>query len=220
LKVGDPASLAPCPAAIVAAAGASRRMGRPKLLLPYRQGTVLGSLVGTLAGAGVTPIVVVAAASDEALRAWCRTGGDGGAAESPGGNLLIAVNPAPERGMLSSIREGLAALGGAAALMQSRTSLLITPGDLPALAASTVVELLRRQAAAGARLAVPAWRGKRGHPLLVAASLVGEIERLDPERGLRHLIDLYPDDLLTVDLEDPGCVTDLDTPLDYQRLIP
>jgi molybdenum cofactor cytidylyltransferase len=203
------------PAAVVPAAGAARRMGRPKLLLPYGQGTVLGALVGALHAAGAAPIAVVAAPGDDALRTWCA--GPRGA-DAAGVPLLAAVNPHPELGMLSSILTGLAALGGASHLAERETRLLITPGDLPALRAATVARLLSRQAACAAGLAVPLHAGRRGHPLLIAAPLIPEIERLDPARGLRQLIDLHPGELLEVETDDPGCVADMDTPGDYARL--
>jgi len=210
----------PAAAAIVPAAGASRRMGRPKLLLPYGHGTVLGALVAALQAAGVSPIVVVAAAGDTEMRTWCTTAAAAAAkaTAAPVGELRVALNAAPERGMLSSIRAGLAALGGAGTLAGGRPPLLVCPGDLPALRPETVVELLRRRAAAGAALAVPVHRGRRGHPLAVAPALVPEIESLDPGRGLRQLLDLHPGELLTVEVDDPGCVADLDTPEDYVRL--
>ncbi len=200
-------------AAIVPAAGASRRMGRPKLLLPYGGGTVLGALVGALRAAGASPVVVVAAADDAEMRAWCAA-----AAVDPTGGLTVALNAAPERGMLSSILAGLAALGGASRLAGGQAPLLVCPGDLPALRPETVVELLRRREAAGAGLAVPVHGGRRGHPLAVAPALISEIETLDPGRGLRQLLDLHPGDLLCVEVDDPGCIADLDTPEDYERL--
>jgi len=203
-------------AAIVPGAGASRRMGRPKLLLPYGGGTVLGAVVAALRVAGVSPIVVVAAADDAEMRAWCAAPVPAGAAPAAGPRL--ALNAAPERGMLSSILAGLAALGGAGALAGGRAPLLVCPGDLPALRSATVVELLRRREAAGAGLAVPVHRGHRGHPLAIAPALIPEIESLDPDRGLRHLLDLHPGDLLSVEVDDPGCIADLDTPEDYDRL--
>ncbi|HEV3077387.1 MAG TPA: nucleotidyltransferase family protein [Thermoanaerobaculia bacterium] len=207
----------PIAAAIVPAAGASRRMGRPKLLLPYGDSTVLGSLAGALRVAGVSPIVLVAAANDAEVRAWCAAA-IAVAATAAAGGLMVALNAAPERGMLSSILAGLAALGGAGRLAGGRATLLVCPGDLPALRPETVVELLRRREAAGAGLAVPVHRGRRGHPLAVAPALIPEIEALDPGRGLRQLLDLHPGELLTVEVDDPGCVADLDTPEDYERL--
>jgi len=189
-------------------------MGRPKLLLPYGGGTVLGALLATLQAAGVAPIVVVAAADDAELRAWCAAV----AAAATAGELRVALNEAPARGMLSSILAGLAALGGAGTLAGGQAPLLVCPGDLPAMLPGTVAELLRRREAAGARLAVPVHRGRRGHPLAIAPALIPEIDRLDPGRGLRQLLDLHPADLLSVEVDDPGCIADLDTPEDYNRL--
>jgi molybdenum cofactor cytidylyltransferase len=183
-------------------------MGRPKLLLPYGGGTVLGSLVGALSAAGAEPIVVVAAASDAELRAWCETAA----------GVIAALNPRPERGMLSSILEGLLALGGAGELARRGEPLLITPGDLPALLPATVAELLRRRQAAGAGLAVPVYRGRRGHPLAIAPALIPGIPGLDPARGLHQLLDLHPEEVLRVEVDDPGCIADLDLPEDYERL--
>jgi molybdenum cofactor cytidylyltransferase len=177
-------------------------MGRPKLLLPFRGDTVIGSLVAALREGGVGRIVVVRAAADAALAAWCRGAGVGS-----------AVNPQPERGMLTSIHAGLAALGGAPALREER--LLVSPADLPLLTAGTVAELLRVQAT----LAVPTYRGRRGHPLLVAGPLIAEIELLDPTVGLRQLLERCAAEAREIPVEDPGVVLDVDTAAAYEAAV-
>lgn len=191
--------------AIVPAAGASSRMGRPKLLLPYRDTTVAGALLDSLRAAGVERIVLVAAAGDEALRAWAR-----------GRNVTVAVNERPERGMLSSIVAGLDALGGGAAVEATGRPLLVTPADLPAIDPRTIRELVATLERAEAPLAVPTYRGKRGHPLAIAASVAGDIARLDPAIGLRQLLDRHP--VLEIAVDDPAVVADVDTPADYELL--
>jgi glycerophosphoryl diester phosphodiesterase len=181
-------------------------MGRPKLLLPFHGRPLVTGAVEALRGAGVRDIVLVTAPEDEELRAWAREAG-----------LLLAVNPDPGRGMLSSIREGIAAVGGAAALAERGETLLVSPADLPNLAASTVAALLRRMAETGAPLGVPVYRGKRGHPLAIAPALIPEIETLDADAGLKQLRDRHEAELLEVEVEDPGTVQDVDTPEDYRR---
>jgi molybdenum cofactor cytidylyltransferase len=193
--------------AILPAAGASRRMGRPKLLLPFRGRPMVAGVVDALRGGGVREIVLVTAPQDEELRIWARTAG-----------IAVAVNPDPERGMLSSIREGIAALGGAAALAECGETLLVSPADLPNLDAGTVVTLLAGMAETGARLAVPVFRGKRGHPLAIASLLIPEIDILDPDIGLKQLRDRHAAELLEVAVEDRGAVQDVDTPEDYESL--
>jgi len=184
-------------------------MGCPKLLLPYRDGTIVGALAASLRAAGVETILLVTAPDDEALRAWAADAG-----------LLTAVNPDPERGMLSTIQEGLAALGGAAGLAARGETLLISPADLPAVRAETIAEIVRRRAAARAPLALPVWQGRHGHPLVIAPELMQEIEDLDPasSSGLRQLRDRHAAATLWIEVDDPGVVQDVDTPEDYARL--
>jgi molybdenum cofactor cytidylyltransferase len=196
--------------AIVPAAGSSRRMGRPKLLLPWGATTVLGAVVAALRGAGVeAPLLVLGpavggGAEVEPLRAWAAAAG-----------LPTAENPCPERGMLSSIQAGLDALGGGEALARRGEVLLVCPADLPALRASTVRALLAGMHTAGAPLVLPRHRGRNGHPLAIAPHLLPEIAHLDPAIGLRQLRDRHAARLLALEVDDPGCVADVDTPGDY-----
>jgi molybdenum cofactor cytidylyltransferase len=193
--------------AVLPAAGASRRMGRPKLLLPFRGGPLVAGVVNALLGGGVEEIVLVTAPEDEELRGWARRAG-----------IASAVNPEPERGMLSTIREGIAALGGAAELARRGSILLVSPADLPNLEAGTVVDLLRRMRESGAPIAEPVFHGKRGHPLAIAPALIPEIDTLDPNVGLRQLRDRHAAELLEIAVEDAGVVQDVDTPEDYERM--
>lgn len=196
------------PVAVVPAAGASRRMGRPKLLLPYGGGTVVGATVAALRGGGARTVVLVVAPAGrgqgaEELAAWGRERG-----------LVVAVNPDPGRGMLSSVQEGIAALGAA----PGGSRLLVCPGDLPRLQAGTVRRLLAAQGTSGEPLAVPTWQGRRGHPLLIAPAVVAEIATLEPAVGLRQLLERHPGEVLALPVDDPGVLADLDTTEEYAAL--
>jgi CTP:molybdopterin cytidylyltransferase MocA len=191
--------------AIVPAAGSSTRMGRPKLLLPYRDTTVAGALLDSLRAGGVERIVLVAAAGDALLQELARSAG-----------VELAINERPERGMLSSILAGLEALGGAEAIEASARPLLVTPGDLPAIVPGTVRELIEALDRGPAPLAVPAYRGKRGHPIAIASSVVRDLPGLDPTIGLRQLLDRHP--VLELAVDDAAVITDVDTPADYESL--
>jgi len=193
--------------AIVPAAGASRRMGSPKPLLPFGGGSVLGAVAAALAGGGAREVVVVVGPEAEALDRHAAALG-----------LRRAVNPDPARGMLSSVLAGLEALGGAGAIARRGEPLLVCPADLPALSAATVRAVVDRLEA-GAALAVAVHSGRRGHPLGIAARLAPEIESLDPAVGLRQLLDRHRDEVAEVPVDDPGAVDDADTPADYRRLL-
>ncbi len=190
-------------AAIVPAAGASRRMGRPKLLLPVGGTVVVARVVEALRSGGVNRIVLVIAPGDLELASWA------GASE-----VELAVNPDPSRGMLSTVVAGLGQLGEAVPEV-----LLVAPGDLPWLTSAEVRRLLVAQNERDAGLAVPVFRGRRGHPLAIARRLIAEVLNLDPEVGLRQLLALHPAELCEVESDSPGVLADLDTPEDYQRLL-
>lgn len=213
--------------AVVPAAGASRRMGRAKLLMPWGEGegaagTVAGALISALWIGGAEEVALVLAPQDGSERGraaaelvvWAR---QVRSREATDRGLSVTTNPAPERGMLSSIRCGLEALGGAAALAKSGTALLVTPADLPALQASTVIAV-NNALRMGAALAVPTDRGRRGHPLGLAPHLIPEIDHLDLDQGLRQLLDRHAPDLVEIPVDDPGAIHDIDTPADYQDL--
>jgi molybdenum cofactor cytidylyltransferase len=193
--------------AVLPAAGSSRRMGRPKLLLPWRGAPLVAGVVAALRQGGVDAIVLVTAAGDEELRTWAR-----------GAGLTVAINPEPDRGMLSSLQAGIAALGGAVELARRGETLLVSPADLPNLRAETVAALLGRMAETGAPIAVPVHRGRRGHPLAIAPALIPEIDGLDPEVGLRQLRDRHAAELLELAVDDAGVIEDVDTPEEYERL--
>ncbi len=224
------------PVAVVPAAGASRRMGRPKLLLPVEGGeTVVGATVRPLIEGGAQRVCLVigplekgAQQSDardaRRLHDWALSR-----------DFTVAVNPAPERGMLSSILAGIAALGGADALTAAGQVLLVTPADLPGLRSSTVRAVLRERNREDAGLAVPVAvpladpgagpvsgdgaRPRRGHPLAIAPRLLREVAALDltATGGLRQLLDRHPEEILEVRVDDPGCLHDVDTPEAYRQ---
>ncbi len=182
-------------------------MGRPKLLLPFRGTTVVGALVQALRAGGVAEIVLVTAPGDAALQAWGAAAG-----------VSVAVNPAPEEGMLSTLLAGIAHLGGAEALSRRGSHLAVSPADLPALRPSTVAEILRRAEMDASSLLVPTFQGCRGHPLLIAPRLIPEIGTLDPGVGLKDLLARHAEDVLEIEVDDPGAVHDVDTPEEYESL--
>ena len=140
--------------------------------------------------------------------------------------------------MLSSIREGIAALGGSAELARRGAILLVAPADLPNLQAETVLDLLRRMRDAGFEaVAVPLARANLGraalaealreHPELalgvdctihaIAPRLIPEIDTLDLNVGLRQLRNRHAAELLEMETADAGVVQDVDTPEDFER---
>jgi molybdenum cofactor cytidylyltransferase len=196
--------------AVLPAAGESRRMGRPKLLLPYDDVTVVGGTVRALLRGGVQKICLVARPEDTDLVRWAETHG-----------LEVALNPRPELGMLGSILSGVEVLGGAEGMATSCDCLLVTPADLPALQATTVAAVIDA-VCSGVPLAVPVHDGRRGHPLAMAATVVSELSHLDlsdEAGGLAQLLDRPGCAPVEVPVEDPGAIRDVDTPEDYREVV-
>ena len=190
---GAAAGIADC---IILAAGASRRMGVPKLHLPFGGSTVLGATVDAALGAGLR-IIVVGRREDPLLEDYARPG-----------RVLVAVNPEPERGMLSSLHAGLAL---SACPRDPERGFFFIPGDMPLVKASTYESLL---ASPRSGPVIATFRGRRGHPVFVPPALVHEVMSLPHRGNLRALIDASSP--IFVDTSDEGTVTDIDLPDEYE----
>lgn len=186
--------------AVILAAGESRRMGSPKLLLPFEGSTVLGTVVRRVRRAGLSSILVVLGAEPEKVRAALE-----------GQPVIFAQNPDFRRGMLSSIQCGLQALPAAA------SAAMLFLADQPTLSDLVIKKLLQAREEASKGLIVPVFAGKRGHPLLLSLDYRDEIETLDPDIGLRQLLINNPEDILEVEVEDEAVLKDIDTPEDYRQ---
>ncbi|HNW92594.1 MAG TPA: nucleotidyltransferase family protein [bacterium] len=189
--------------AVILAAGASQRMGGPlKPLLPYAGGTFLSAVAATLRTGGCDEIIVVLGCRADEVR---------GAAAALG--LRAVVNDAWQTGMLSSLRTGVRALPPAA------PGMLVTLVDLPALQPATVRAVATAWQAAPNCIAVAAVAGRRGHPVIFPRDLFTELLTgvfPDGPRGLRRA---HADRELLVPVDDPGVMTDIDTPAAYRELL-
>lgn len=118
-------------------------------------------------------------------------------------------NPKPERGMMSSVRAGVAALpSGAAAL--------IWPVDHPLVRAATIRQVVAAWASGpdptARPIVIPCYAGRGGHPTLFPADLRPAILALDDAGGLNRLARRHADRVLRLEVEDPGIIQDLDSP--------
>lgn len=199
--------MSPQIAAIVLAAGRSRRMGQPKMLLPLGRTTVLGQVLTAFGGAGIHEIVVVTGAEREKVE---------GLVAALTGNLPVRCifNPAYESGeMLSSLQCGLAGLGPGV------DAALVGLGDQPRVETRSVRSIVAAFEASHARIVVPSFEMRRGHPWLVERSLWAGLAALQPSQTPRTFLDAHASEIHYVNMDTPTVLEDLDTPEDYQRLI-
>jgi CTP:molybdopterin cytidylyltransferase MocA len=184
-------------AGIILAAGESKRMGRSKAFLPFRGGTFLSALADTF-GAYCSPVIAVFGfAADEAVR------------RAPAG-VVPVVNRAYRDGMLTSLQAGLNALD-----LRSLDRVLFTLVDHPAVSADTIQRMLRSEA----EIAIPMYGGRRGHPVLISASVAFEYLKEPPHGVVRDTIDRCSDRIEYIEVNDPGIHDDVDDPALYQALL-
>jgi CTP:molybdopterin cytidylyltransferase MocA len=188
-------------AAILLAAGRSRRMGAFKPLLPFGSVTVAQCCVSYLLEGGAEHVVVVVGHRREEVRAALK--------HLP---VSFAVNPAPESEMGESIASGVLELP------DETEAILIALVDQPAIPPSVPRALIDEWRRTGARLLVPEHGGRGGHPVLVDGSLRRELLHLDAQGGLRALFDKHRPETRRVSVASPYIARDMDTWDDYRAL--
>jgi molybdenum cofactor cytidylyltransferase len=191
--------------AIVLAAGASSRMGRPKAALPLgRHGhTVLSMGVSALLAAGVPRVVVVAGAHPEAVR---------GAIGVRDRRVSVVDHPAWSEGQLSTLLRGLDAIDH-----PDLEAVLVTLVDVPLVAPETVRALIREWRATGAPIVRPAQGDRHGHPVLFDRRLFVELRAADPRTGAKPVVHAHANELVNLPVTDEGAFVDLDVEEDYER---
>jgi molybdenum cofactor cytidylyltransferase len=177
-------------------------MGAFKPLLPFGAGTVAGACVGGLRAAGVSEVVVVVGHRAAEVRA--ALGGFEG--------IRFAVNEEAESEMGVSVARGVEALGADAG------AALVALVDQPAVPASEIERLIEARRRTGARLIIPQWEGRGGHPVLVDLGFREELLDVVPRRGLRALFDAHRAEVLRLPAGSPFVARDMDTWEDYVSL--
>lgn len=193
--------------AVIPAAGHSRRMGHPKLLLPLGGETVLSRLLAALDRPEIAKRVVVVRSDDDRLRRE---------AERCGATVVQPVPDPPD--MRTSVERALESLRDRNAPASDDGWLLI-PADHPVLDADLVQNLIDVWLREQPRILVPTFQGRRGHPTIFRWDLAEEVSGIPHDRGLNWLLQKYADDVREVAVESAAILFDLDTPADYESLL-
>jgi molybdenum cofactor cytidylyltransferase len=190
--------------AIILAAGQSKRMGQPKMLLPWGKSTVIEHVITTFLSAGIEDLIVVTGGTREQVEKVSR--------QYP---IRIVHNRDFAAGeMLSSIQCALRIIP------QQAQAALIGLGDQPQIQARTVHLVCQEYRHSRFDLIVPSFHMRRGHPWMVARPLWIELLELKPPESPRDFLNRHADEIHYVSVDTESVLADLDTPEDYQQSRP
>ncbi|MFN2531894.1 MAG: NTP transferase domain-containing protein [Pyrinomonadaceae bacterium] len=187
-------------AAILLAAGQSRRMGQFKPLLPFGDKTVIESCIDYLVTGGVTDLVVVVGHRANDVRNALRST-----------SAKFALNPIADSEMSASIASGIGEIEG------SNGAVLIALVDHPAVT-TTVVQSLAGEWRNDSRIVIPTWHGRGGHPVLVDLGFRDALSHLDSAKGLKGFLDAQRTAVKHLPVDCPFIARDIDTWDDYTAL--
>jgi molybdenum cofactor cytidylyltransferase len=188
--------------AVILAAGSSRRMGNPKLMLPYGQSTILETAVDNILRSCIEHVMIVLGPDHKAIRKAL--------GQKP---VQFCHNREHEKGMLTSV------ICGIRALPPDARSALIFLGDQPGIPPPVINRVIRAYEEELFGIVIPVHAHRRGHPLLVDMKYKKALEQLDLEAGLRSLRHQFPEDVLEVEVDETGILVDIDTPEDYKKAL-
>ncbi len=171
-------------------------MGRPKALLPYREGTFLQHLINVTRHPkiGVTRIVLGAGAEKIA----------GPAKLDPS---EVVLNQNWEHGQLSSICAGIRSLAGL-----GTDGIILCPVDHPLVSASLVSDLVDHFYKERRPIVIPTYNGKRGHPVIFSSALYDELLAAPAAKGARAVVWAHKAEILEVPTDEEGIILNLNDP--------
>jgi len=188
---------------MILAAGESRRMGQPKMLLKWGETTVIGKVIATFQAAGNQDLLIVTGGAKEHVE------------KILGDSVRTTFNADYARGeMLSSIQAGLAGL------TSETEAVLIGLGDQPQVEERTVRLVMAEYRRTDASIVVPSYQMRRGHPWLVARAWWGEILQMRAPDTPREFLNRHSRAIHYVNVDSPSILQDLDTPADYLKSRP
>ena len=192
--------LRPVVGAVILAAGESKRMGEPKMLLPYGDSSMIETLIRTVEASRTDHIVVVLGANSEQIRQ-----------KISNFKVLISENQDFASGMLSSVQSGLRALPA------DTDAVMVLLGDQPMIGRDIMDTMIDSFRKSKKGILVACHGEKRGHPILFDIQYKEEVEQLTAAGSLRDLLQNHPADIREVQIGTADILRDIDTIEDYNK---
>lgn len=173
-------------------------MGKLKQLMPLGKSTIIEQAIDNLSSSAVNEVIVVVGHEAEEITETISA--------RP---VKIVFNPDYGEGMSTSIIAGLKLVSSQA------QAVMLALGDQPLVDSLTIDHLIDEFNKSDKGIAVPTYKGKRGHPVIFATRYKPELLELKGDIGAREIIKRHPQDVLEVAVDSAGVITDIDTEEDY-----
>ena len=183
--------------ALILAAGKSSRMGdQNKLLLPFKDGTILSHVFDEISKSNSDNALVVTGNEADKIKNLIS------------GNAQIIHNPDFADGLSTSIKKGVSALPG------DCDGVMICLGDMPYITTNEYNKLIEKFE--NDKIIIPVSKGKMGNPLIFSKQYFDELMRLSGDKGARSLLQKYTDKIIRVEMHSDVSFKDIDTFEEYQ----
>ncbi|WP_153800681.1 nucleotidyltransferase family protein [Foetidibacter luteolus] len=191
--------------AIVLAAGLSKRMGADnKLLLAYRQTTVLAATIANIIAAGITDVIVVTGHQASAV------------SESIAGlPVKIIHNTLFQKGMTTSIQAGIQHTAGQGYMICLGDMLTIEPGEYALLAKAFTAQIMANPNC----ICLPRYQGEKGNPVIFSTVYKKDILEHKDMEGCKAIVQNNRQHITWVDMPTNHILQDMDYPYDYEQLV-
>ncbi|MFV0269963.1 MAG: NTP transferase domain-containing protein [Draconibacterium sp.] len=186
---------------LILAAGESTRMKQQKLLMPWNGKTVVETTIEKAMASEADEVLVVTGSHRSEIESLLKPL-----------DVKIVVNESYQDGMLSTVLCGIKTIPSAV------DAVLVMLGDQPMIQTSVINRIIEIHQKEGAKIILPVWEEKRGHPVLFDLQFREEMFGLKGNPGLRELLQRYPNDVKELEVDTSEIVEDLDTQEDYQKL--
>ena len=191
-------------ACIILAAGQSKRMARSKIVLPWGERTVIGTIITSFLNAGLKQIIVVTGGYRELVEA-----------EVDNYGVEKIFNPKFENGeMAVSLQTGLSKMA------PDCNGVFVALGDQPDIHPVDLIGIMKKSDQFPEKLIIPSYSMRRGHPWMIPANYFNEIKALKSPDTMKTFIQNHENDIEYYLVQKSNILADLDTPEDYDRLKP
>jgi molybdenum cofactor cytidylyltransferase len=188
--------------AIILAAGESKRMKTPKMLLTFNGMAMIEKVIENVTNSGINKTMVVTGAyKEEILKVIEHL------------SVMQCYNENYRQGMLSSVKCGFRSVPSEA------EAVVVFPGDQPGINSGIINLIIESYRKTKKGIVIPVCNEKRGHPVLIDIKYRDEVVKIDPEDGLRSLSYRFPEDVLEVETSNSAVLKDIDTYEEYMNEI-